>query len=477
MLNLDKNKHFLAIPKAVLLAACTLFLAACGGAPGDADTQSGSYLSSGSASSGQSSSSSSSGSFTSAGVDGQELYQDKCAACHGEQGQGQVSRPFSDDTLTDLLSLSMLDMAWRLDESFSLFSDNHRFGQAGTCGMQCVVAIAEYMKHWDSAPELNTPSETPNIGEVRYFEHCASCHGAKGEGMPVPIHPAKYSFDYLTTLIEAKTPMLNQAECEDDCARAVATYIQDWTPPTVDGLLISVLSDVADYPYVEEGCFVCHGRRGEGGWLIDHPIEHWMDIYAFEDLVQLVEYAPGQAAHQCFGECAARAVANMWNWKNIVRPSVWFTLSNKPDAPPVEAGWPANERIIPVIDGEGDEGLVEFPTNGLEGYRIHLRFVTHDWGYNSDDQLAGTSGNSFELYYYRADGLAELSDKGRGTLLAKPTNLTHDGATTFSIDVTDQVLELNSLGATHIGFRFANPEPADVLAFWNMEFILTPATE
>ncbi|MFW2438225.1 MAG: c-type cytochrome [Arenicellales bacterium] len=114
--------------------------------------------------------------------DGEHLYIQNCAACHGYDGNGGMGVPLS---LPDFLSTASNDYLFktirngrpgRIMPAFKHISDDD------------VDSIINYIRSWsDSIPPLY--SKKPVKGDVAhgnqlFQEHCAECHGETGTGGP-----------------------------------------------------------------------------------------------------------------------------------------------------------------------------------------------------------------------------------------------------------------------------------------------------
>lgn len=115
-----------------------------------------------------------------AAPDGAKIFAQNCAACHGEKGDGGIGIPLSlpsfqasvDD---DYLKKTMLHgRPGRVMPSFSHFSSDE------------ADAIVKHMRSWSQGRAPSFPN-TRISGDVKrgaqlFKNHCASCHGAAGEG-------------------------------------------------------------------------------------------------------------------------------------------------------------------------------------------------------------------------------------------------------------------------------------------------------
>ncbi len=113
-------------------------------------------------------------------ADGQRLYEQNCAACHGLDGNGGVGVPLalpdfqysaSDDFLRKMIRHGR---PGRVMPAFKRFSDEE------------VDAIVRYIRHWAPGKPFKYSSKRirgdVKHGKQLYAQRCASCHGANGEG-------------------------------------------------------------------------------------------------------------------------------------------------------------------------------------------------------------------------------------------------------------------------------------------------------
>ncbi len=119
-------------------------------------------------------------SYVHAKPNGEQLYSNYCSACHGPNGHGGVGVPlalpdFQYGVTNDYLEKTIrLGRPGRIMPAFTKLSNNE------------VKAIIKHIRSW--APGKPFKYSNKNIngnaqhGKKIYAQHCASCHGAKGEG-------------------------------------------------------------------------------------------------------------------------------------------------------------------------------------------------------------------------------------------------------------------------------------------------------
>jgi len=111
---------------------------------------------------------------------GEQLYTEKCAICHGRQGQGGVGIPlgleaFLAQTPDEYLRRSIrVGRPGRIMPSFYRLSDND------------VAAIIKYIRSWKQTPVpewVGTRIEADAAkGRAVFDAHCVSCHGKDARG-------------------------------------------------------------------------------------------------------------------------------------------------------------------------------------------------------------------------------------------------------------------------------------------------------
>lgn len=119
------------------------------------------------------------GSATSA-VSGAQLYQQHCAACHGDSGHGGVGVP-----------LALASFLNSVDDRY--LRETIRHGRPGRVmpaftrlSAAELEAIVSHIRSWQStpapvystAPIVGNPEQGANL----YAKHCAACHGSEGQG-------------------------------------------------------------------------------------------------------------------------------------------------------------------------------------------------------------------------------------------------------------------------------------------------------
>lgn len=118
--------------------------------------------------------------FPSLAVDGEKLYLEKCAICHGRQGQGGVGIPLSLESFLAQTPDEYIHRSIRVGRPGRIMPSFYRLSEPE------ITAIIKHIRSWTStpAPEWDT---TPVKGDARsgkalFDAHCVSCHGKDARG-------------------------------------------------------------------------------------------------------------------------------------------------------------------------------------------------------------------------------------------------------------------------------------------------------
>ncbi len=106
--------------------------------------------------------------------DGEALFQQHCAACHGEAGVGGIGLPLSRPAVIQSLTDDYLHKTIRSGRPGRIMPAFEQLGDAD------VDAIVSYMRTWGESKveELATPlAGDATRGKPLFGQHCASCHG------------------------------------------------------------------------------------------------------------------------------------------------------------------------------------------------------------------------------------------------------------------------------------------------------------
>ncbi|RLJ62762.1 c-type cytochrome [Sulfurisoma sediminicola] len=112
--------------------------------------------------------------------DGARLYAQNCAACHGERGSGGIGVPLA------LPSIRALTTEEYLRRSIRHGRPGRVMPAFASLSAAEVDAIVAHMGSWNPGrpaeyAETRIPGDLANGGKL-FQKHCASCHGATGEG-------------------------------------------------------------------------------------------------------------------------------------------------------------------------------------------------------------------------------------------------------------------------------------------------------
>ncbi|MBT3529577.1 MAG: c-type cytochrome [Gammaproteobacteria bacterium] len=140
----------------------------------------------------------------SAAVSGEELWQNNCSGCHGEQGRG-------DGPAAAWLEPAPVDLSKHRYQA-DLLADILWNGVHGTSmpawrdlplsDLSALVSVIQSYSEVD--PTSGIPQQLP-LGEEVYASNCAECHGDNGDGngfaadsLPIPISPSDFTREQLS---------------------------------------------------------------------------------------------------------------------------------------------------------------------------------------------------------------------------------------------------------------------------------------
>ena len=112
--------------------------------------------------------------------DGAKLYSKNCAVCHGQSGNGGIGIP-----------LALTSFQTSIDDGY--LRRTIRYGRPGrvmpafkALSDTEIDAIVQHLRSWHKGPRSHFAkhhiSGDPKHGKQLFGQHCASCHGANGEG-------------------------------------------------------------------------------------------------------------------------------------------------------------------------------------------------------------------------------------------------------------------------------------------------------
>lgn len=205
--------------------------------------------------------------------DGKVLFQQRCAACHGEEGKGGIGLPLSRQPVMESLTDDYIRKTIRSGRPGRIMPAFEEMADAD------VEAIVTYMRTWgESRVEEPAAPLAGNVakGKPLFEQHCASCHGkdlsggAEGTGVTfsrnreLPIMPPALNnpgflqaatdgmLRYIIRHGRAGTPMpafegkLEQAQMDDIIAYVRASEIKHRAEEqALEGESLTVIYDVS----------------------------------------------------------------------------------------------------------------------------------------------------------------------------------------------------------------------------------------
>ncbi len=113
-------------------------------------------------------------------VDGEKLYLEKCAICHGREGQGGVGLPLSLESFLARTPDEYIHRSIRVGRPGRIMPSFYRLSEPEIAG------IIRYIRSWKNTP-VPAWDATPVKGDARsgkalFDKHCVSCHGKDARG-------------------------------------------------------------------------------------------------------------------------------------------------------------------------------------------------------------------------------------------------------------------------------------------------------
>ena len=103
-----------------------------------------------------------------------------------------------------------------------------------------------------------------------------------------------------------------------------------------------------------------------------------------------------------------------------------------------------------IFDAVGREAFVEYDINFDSAQDVNFSFTIFDAIVGPSDPI-----QTWDIAYYAGDGIENTFDIGVGTFLTS-LSMSPGAFTPFTLDVSNQVAELQAMNVSHIGFRFYN---------------------
>ncbi len=213
---------------------------------------------------------------------GKTIFDGKCAACHGSQGEGGIGSRLNSDSF-----LSMADNRF-LYNVITQGRPGTGMPSWRTLGANDLANVISYVRAWQKSPAVvlgtNKHSGRAEFGELLFQQRCVECHGPQGAGAvgtqianPALLAQVPDEFIWRTVAYgkdgtemkgffnRATDPLGTQ-----DIDHIIAYLRRSQSNPPVESLKRpgDPFADTAVGREVYEnkgGCMQCHGAHGEGG--------------------------------------------------------------------------------------------------------------------------------------------------------------------------------------------------------------------
>ena len=211
---------------------------------------------------------------------GKEIFEARCAGCHGVNGEGGLGSRLNDDQFLSLGNDRFLYRVITEGRPGTAMPSWHFFTSAQ------VADLVTFIRSWQKSTVVTAGSPhngRPEFGEVLFKQECVKCHGPHGEGdLGSQIANAAFlsqvSDDFLWKTIaygKKGTEMkgfLNRARnplAEEDINHIVAYLRRLQKEPSAEPLAGTYSwASAKDGEKIFKGkgkCWTCHGLDGEGG--------------------------------------------------------------------------------------------------------------------------------------------------------------------------------------------------------------------
>lgn len=233
--------------------------------------------------------------------EGQQLFAQNCAACHGGFGEGGANPGRPDDIIAPISTAEYLQTRDDSTLKAIIAAGQPNFGMSpfgnsfgGPLDSDDINAIVFFIRAWEADPPVEIPPEVVMRslsieGDQIYADVCSQCHGEQGQGLIGPSlvdddFQARFTdqslFDSINTGHEA-TSMIAWGEILiAEQINQLVDFIGELAEGDETGSLgpPSFTSDVM--PIFQAECALCHGVLG--GW----------DASSYESVMQSGDHAP-----------------------------------------------------------------------------------------------------------------------------------------------------------------------------------------
>lgn len=118
--------------------------------------------------------------FPSLAVDGEKLYLEKCAICHGRQGQGGVGIPLGLESFLAQTPDEYIHRTIRVGRPGRIMPPFYRLSEPE------IAAIIKHIRSWKPTPvpawDTTPVKGDARLGKALFDTHCVSCHGKDARG-------------------------------------------------------------------------------------------------------------------------------------------------------------------------------------------------------------------------------------------------------------------------------------------------------
>ena len=118
--------------------------------------------------------------FPSLAFDGEKLYLEKCAICHGRQGQGGVGIPLGLEAFLAQTPDEYIHRTIRVGRPGRIMPSFYRLSEPE------ITAIIKHIRSWQPTPvpewDATPVKGDADSGKTLFDKHCVSCHGKQGRG-------------------------------------------------------------------------------------------------------------------------------------------------------------------------------------------------------------------------------------------------------------------------------------------------------